>query len=123
MSVAVAVMAAVYLIAVLAISPFLSQAIFHAVDEPAGTDAGIGEGSGTEELRKLTLAIRGMYCPACPAAVEYELESVEGVVDASVSYPDGIAIVIYRAPQVSKETIAGALRPPYSATIISDAPA
>lgn len=71
----------------------------------------------------LTLAVDGMYCPVSPGAVDHPLESVKGVVDAKVSFDDNSAVVLYHSLQVSKEDIPSALRDPYSATIVSDAPA
>lgn len=113
----VTVMASVYLVATLVLLPVVSGAVFQAVNKPGPAAATAGE-----ELHQLTLQVNGMYCPSCPGAVEHQLESVPGVVDASVSFPDR-GVVLYDAGKVAKETVAQAVRAPYSAQIIKDEPA
>lgn len=113
----VAVMASVYLVATLLVLPVVSGAVFQAVNKP-----GPGAVGGSQEIHQLTLQVDGMYCPSCPGAVEHQLESVPGVVDASVSFPDR-GVVLYDAAKVTKEAVAQAVRSPYSAQIIKDEPA
>ena len=45
--------------------------------------------------RTVTLAVKNMYCAACPHAVKSSLEAVPGVNAVSVSYRDKSAIVTY----------------------------
>ena len=45
--------------------------------------------------RTVTLAVKNMYCAACPHTVKASLEAVPGVAKAVVSYQDKTAIVTY----------------------------
>ena len=45
--------------------------------------------------RTLTLAVRNMYCDACPFIVRKSLEAVPGVAKAVVSFKDKSAVVTY----------------------------
>ncbi len=45
--------------------------------------------------RTVTLAVKNMYCAACPHTVKASLEAVPGVATAVVSYEDKTAIVTY----------------------------
>jgi periplasmic mercuric ion binding protein len=45
--------------------------------------------------RSLTLAVRNMYCDACPLIVRKSLEAVPGVAKAVVSFKDKTAVVTY----------------------------
>ena len=45
--------------------------------------------------RTITLAVKNMYCAACPHTVKASLEAVPGVAKAVVSYKDKTAIVTY----------------------------
>ncbi len=45
--------------------------------------------------RTVTLAVKNMYCAACPHTVKASLEAVPGVAKAVVSYKDKTAIVTY----------------------------
>jgi periplasmic mercuric ion binding protein len=45
--------------------------------------------------RTLTLAVRNMYCDACPLIVRKSLEAVPGVARAVVSFKDKSAVVAY----------------------------
>jgi periplasmic mercuric ion binding protein len=45
--------------------------------------------------RTVTLAVKNMYCAACPHTVKASLEAVPGVARAVVSYQDKTAIVTY----------------------------
>jgi len=45
--------------------------------------------------RTVTLAVKNMYCAACPHTVKASLEAVPGVATAVVSYEDKAAIVTY----------------------------
>jgi len=43
----------------------------------------------------VTLAVRNMYCAACPHTVKASLQAVPGVKTVTLSYKDKTAIVIY----------------------------
>ena len=45
--------------------------------------------------KTVTLAVKNMYCAACPHTVKASLEAVPGVVKAVVSYKEKTAIVTY----------------------------
>jgi mercuric ion binding protein len=45
--------------------------------------------------KTVTLAVRNMYCAACPSIVKGSLESVPGVAKVSVSYKDKTATIVY----------------------------
>lgn len=45
--------------------------------------------------KTITLAVKNMYCAACPHTVKASLEAVPGVVKVAVSYKDKTAIVTY----------------------------
>jgi mercuric ion binding protein len=45
--------------------------------------------------RTVTLAVKNMYCAACPSIVKGSLEAVPGVTQVVVSYKDKTAIVTY----------------------------
>ena len=45
--------------------------------------------------RTVTLAVKNMYCAACPHTVKASLEAVPGVTKVAVSYEDKTAIVTF----------------------------
>ena len=45
--------------------------------------------------KTITLALKNMYCAACPYTVKASLKAVPGVAKAVVSYKDQTAIVTY----------------------------
>ena len=45
--------------------------------------------------KTVTLAVKNMYCAACPHTVKSSLEAVPGVVKATVSYKEKTAVVTY----------------------------
>jgi mercuric ion binding protein len=45
--------------------------------------------------KTVTLAVRNMYCAACPHTVKASLEAVPGVVKVAVSFRDKTAVVTY----------------------------
>lgn len=45
--------------------------------------------------KTVTLAVKNMYCAACPHTVKASLEAVAGVTKAAVSYKDKTATVTY----------------------------
>jgi periplasmic mercuric ion binding protein len=45
--------------------------------------------------KTVTLAVKNMYCAACPHTVKASLEAVPGVTKVAVSYKDKMAVVTY----------------------------
>lgn len=45
--------------------------------------------------KTVTLAVKNMYCEACPHTVKASLEAVPGVAKVAVSYKDKTAVVTY----------------------------
>jgi len=45
--------------------------------------------------KTITLAVKNMYCAACPHTVKASLQAVPGVKTVTVSYEDKTAIVTY----------------------------
>ena len=45
--------------------------------------------------KTVTLAVKNMYCSACPFTVKSSLEAVSGVAKAVVSYEDKTAVVTF----------------------------
>ncbi len=45
--------------------------------------------------KTVTLAVKNMYCAACPHTVKSSLEAVPGVIKATVSYKEQTAVVTY----------------------------
>jgi mercuric ion binding protein len=55
----------------------------------------LGASTAFAAEKTITLAVKNMYCDACPLIVRKSLESVPGVNKAVVSYKDKTAVVIY----------------------------
>ena len=55
----------------------------------------VGASAAFAAEKTVTLAVKNMYCDACPLIVRKSLESVSGVSRAVVSYKDKTAVVIY----------------------------
>jgi len=72
-------------------------------------------------LHKLTLAVKGMDCPACPLTVKNYIAAVPGVASASVAFETAKAEVVYDAAKTSASQILKNLKEPYSAAILADA--
>ena len=45
--------------------------------------------------KTVTLAVKNMYCAACPSIVKGSLEAVPGVAKVAVSYKDKTATIVY----------------------------
>ena len=52
-------------------------------------------GTAMAAERTVTLAVKGMYCSACPYVVKQSLTKVSGVGNVAVSYEKKIATVTY----------------------------
>ena len=55
----------------------------------------LGASTAFAAEKTITLAVKNMYCDACPLIVRKSLESVPGVNKAVVSYKDKSAVVAY----------------------------
>lgn len=60
-----------------------------------------------------------MTCPSCAPGIEYALKQEDGVLEAKVSYQEGIGKVIYDPSKISKEEIIAAIKP-YKAEMIEE---
>lgn len=76
----------------------------------------------SSNLNKLTVKINGMTCSSCAYGIQYQLEQLEGVIEARVSFSKGIGEVIYNPDTISKEKIINseAFDNLYSAEMIKD---
>jgi periplasmic mercuric ion binding protein len=66
----------------------------------------LGASKASAAEKTITLAVKNMYCDACPLIVRKSLESVPGVNKAVVSYKDKSALVTYdlrRRRQVTRD--------------------
>ncbi len=55
--------------------------------------------------KTVTLAVKNMYCAACPHTVKSSLEAVPGVTKAVVSYKDKTAVVTYDDTKVDVKAL------------------
>lgn len=55
----------------------------------------LGSSAALAAERTITLAVKNMYCAACPHTVKASLLAVPGVKSASVSFKDKTAIVTF----------------------------
>lgn len=67
-----------------------------------------GSGPGT----RLTLTVQGMHCADCALNIERSVRHISGVLDASVNYVTGTAIVNFDPYRVSPERIKRAIERP-----------
>lgn len=58
--------------------------------------------------KTITLAVKNMYCAACPHTVKASLEAVPGVAKVAVSYKDKTAIVTYEDTKVDVTALTAA---------------
>jgi mercuric ion binding protein len=58
--------------------------------------------------RTVTLAVKNMYCAACPHTVKASLEGVAGVTKVAVSYKDKTAIVTFDDAKTSVPALTAA---------------
>ncbi|MBS1266287.1 MAG: hypothetical protein MAG795_00254 [Candidatus Woesearchaeota archaeon] len=74
------------------------------------------------ENHKLTLKINGMTCSGCAYGIQYQLEQLEGVTKAEISFSKGTGEVIYKPNKISTKQIikSEAFSSLYSAEIIKD---
>jgi len=74
----------------------------------------------TTGLRRVTLAVDGMYCPACVGLVRHLLYMTPGVVTAEVRM--GVAWVVYDPERVRAHHVAAAVSAYFPSTVRRDAP-
>jgi copper chaperone CopZ len=74
------------------------------------------------ENHKLTLKIDGMTCSGCAYGIQYQLEQLEGVIKAEVSFSKRNGEIIYNSNKISAERIINSevFSNLYSAEIIKD---
>lgn len=58
--------------------------------------------------RTVTLAVQNMYCAACPYTVRASLETVPGVQNVIVSFPDKTAVVTYDDAETTLDALTSA---------------
>jgi mercuric ion binding protein len=58
--------------------------------------------------KTITLAVKNMYCAACPHTVKASLQAVAGVKGVTVSYKDKTAIVTYDDSKVDVKALTAA---------------
>ena len=66
----------------------------------------------------IVLEIEGIFCGSCGPAIEYDLKSVQGVLDLEKS--GNIISITYDSDITSKDIIIATVHSPYSAKIISE---
>jgi copper chaperone CopZ len=75
-------------------------------------------------LHQLTLKISGMTCSSCATGIQYELESLRGIIKAEVSFYSSQAIVAYDPNKIDQKEILESKiflnSSPYHAKIIED---
>jgi len=74
------------------------------------------------ELRTVTLAIRGMTCGGCVLGTRTVLRRLPGVTTAAVSYERGTAVVTYDPAKVTVAQMIAAIQTlKYTATVVASA--
>jgi mercuric ion binding protein len=58
--------------------------------------------------KTVTLAVRNMYCAACPHTVKASLQAVPGVTKVAVSYEDKTAIVTFDDAKTGMDALTAA---------------
>lgn len=114
---AVLSMGIVYFAVLYAVVPAIVPAIYGnvSVRNPNPVDT-------NSNLHKVALKIDGMTCSNCADIIEGGLQGLDGVVEAKVSYSEGVGEVIYDPGKITKEQIveSDVFTTNYIAEIISD---
>lgn len=84
----------------------LAPADGRACDCHPGTEA---SPSQTASVRSATLAIQGMDCAACTAAIRIALKKLDGVKEARVSFDEKRAVVDYEPAKVTPAQLVEAI--------------
>ena len=58
----------------------------------------------------LNFKIEGMHCTSCATNIDWELEDVEGVIDADTSYPKALTKVTYDASVATVDALLAAIK-------------
>lgn len=75
----------------------------------------------SSDLHKVYVKISGMDCGGCATGVQSILQSLNGVVEARVNYPEGTGEIIYNPDVLTKEDIINSdAFSTYTAEIVSD---
>ena len=83
--------------------------------------ASLNSAKSNSDLNKLNVKISGMTCVGCSSGVQSILQSLDGVVDATVSYQEGTGEIIYNPNIITKEQIINSdAFSTYPAEIVSD---
>ena len=59
---------------------------------------------------ELVVAIPSMDCPACAVGIQSELNNIDGIEQAQISYESKRAVIIYSSEKVTQSTIMEAIR-------------
>ena len=88
--------------------PYYSGAVANFLLSDGSVKASAAQAANAVE--HVTFAVRGMYCPACAKGVEIKLMDLPGVREASVSYEQGRAEIVYDSRTVKPEQLEKAIR-------------
>ncbi len=72
-----------------------------------------------ENLHKVSLDIKDMYCDACALGVKAQMEELDGVVSADINAWTASGVVLYDADKVDSQRIADASTV-YPASVVND---
>lgn len=56
-------------------------------------------------ISKMEIRVKGMTCNACEEHIKHAVNDLDGIIEASASYKEGIAIISYDASKISSEKI------------------
>ena len=117
-------MVVIYILAIYVLVPAISPTIYNSMIQNPIVQAGstLNQINENLDLRILDLKISGMTCTGCSSGIQSILQSLDGVVEAKVSYSEGNGEVKYNPKKITKEQIVNseAFTNQYSAEIISD---
>jgi mercuric transport protein len=89
-----------FIIGLLAV-PYIVPVVFADSQEPIQLNT---------QVREVVLDVPGMTCAACPVTIQKSLEKVDGVMEATVSFEEKIAIVRYDPTKISTKDLLEATR-------------
>jgi len=98
---------ATVLVIAFAAFPYYSGAVANLL--LSGGSVKAADAQSAKAVQHVTLAVRGMYCPACAKGVETKLMNLAGVREASVSYDRGSAEIVYDSRLVKPEQLEKAI--------------
>lgn len=119
-------MGIIYVLALYVIVPSVSQIIYENAilkQTQSVSSANSNNLDTNSNLHKLDVRISEMKCAGCAIGVQSVLQSLNGVIDAKISYPEGTGEVKYNSNMITKEEIIKSNAfSTYPAEIISDKP-